>query len=133
MWKRKEMAKRNIKQEDKTRQKKNKEKERKKKEEQRKRLDELAKPNTRKMKRIQMREHKAGKTSEADNTIQSFLQIIMKGPECICCVWYRLMCREYVVLYNENVFTMCDKELLETCNTQKKTIDLHHLHMEFEV
>lgn len=30
------------------------------------------------------------------------------------------MYRECVVLYNENVFIMCDKELLEMCNIKKK-------------
>lgn len=33
------------------------------------------------------------------------------------------MYRECVVLYNENVFIMCDKELLEICNMNKKSID----------
>lgn len=59
---------------------------------------------TRKKNRIQMKEQRAARTSEAENAIQTFLQMIKQEPTYIWFVCHRLMYRGCVVLYNVNVF-----------------------------
>lgn len=54
--------------------------------------------------RNQMKEQRAARTSEAENAIQTFLQMIKQEPTYIWSVCHRLMYRECVVMYNVNVF-----------------------------
>lgn len=59
---------------------------------------------TRKKTRNQMKEQRAARTSEAENAIQTFLQMIKQEPTYIWSVCHRLMYRECIVMYNVNVF-----------------------------
>lgn len=54
--------------------------------------------------RNQMKEQRAARTSEAENAIQTFLQMIKQEPTYIWSVCHRLMYRECIVMYNVNVF-----------------------------
>lgn len=76
----------------------------KKPEEKRKLHNEEAKSYPKKNLRNQMKEQRAARTSEAENAIQTFLQMIKQEPTYICSVCHRLMYRECVVMYNVNVF-----------------------------
>lgn len=76
----------------------------KKPEEKRKTHNEEAKSYPKKNLRNQMKEQRAARTSEAENAIQTFLQMIKQEPTYICSVCHRLMYRECVVMYNVNVF-----------------------------
>lgn len=66
--------------------------------------NEEAKSYPKKNLRNQMKEQRAARTSEAENAIQTFLQMIKQEPTYICSVCHRLMYRECVVMYNVNVF-----------------------------
>lgn len=76
----------------------------KKPDEKRKLHNEEAKSYPKKNLRNQMKEQRAARTSEAENAIQTFLQMIKQEPTYICSVCHRLMYRECVVMYNVNVF-----------------------------
>lgn len=76
----------------------------KKTEEKRKTHNEEAKSYPKKTLRNQMKEQRAARTSEAENAIQTFLQMIKQEPTYIWFVCHRLMYRGCVVLYNVNVF-----------------------------
>ena len=45
------------------------------------------------------------------------------GPTFICTICHRLMYKEYVVQFSESNYLKCDRSLLYTCNTGKRSID----------
>lgn len=93
------------KKENKTSERKLKRKTKKKKPDEKRKLhNEEAKSYPKKNLRNQMKEQRAARTSEAENAIQTFLQMIKQEPTYICSVCHRLMYRECVVMYNVNVF-----------------------------